>query len=215
MKKASGAWSGALLRPISLRTVPGWRWPISILKMRNIARVNNWCRRSSANVRRADLSDGPRANSTTPSSATLTPWLSILRWPRSIRMYPMDPAAVRRHFCTWPSRTFRRRALLRAGLQGTRLSPVTHPLTTPSSGKPLRLPANSERKPQNMLHIHVSECDLCGACIGVCPVDALHMTTRLHVDRHTCIDCEKCVRVCPFAALEVVQTSSQPSASRS
>ena len=45
-------------------------------------------------------------------------------------------------------------------------------------------------------------CDLCGACIGVCPPDCIEMTEHsLTVIGHACIKCGFCIPVCPLAAL--------------
>lgn len=45
-------------------------------------------------------------------------------------------------------------------------------------------------------------CDLCGACIGVCPPDCMVMTDHsLQVIGHLCIKCGFCIPVCPIEAL--------------
>ena len=45
-------------------------------------------------------------------------------------------------------------------------------------------------------------CQVCGACIGVCPVDAVGMGQHeVAVDHARCILCDACVAVCPVAAL--------------
>ena len=53
-----------------------------------------------------------------------------------------------------------------------------------------------------MIQINQYVCDLCGACIGVCPVDAIAIEFQaLIFDHVVCIDCRNCVKVCPVRAL--------------
>lgn len=46
-------------------------------------------------------------------------------------------------------------------------------------------------------------CSACGACAGICPVNAIHMKDNpagfLHAstDEEKCVDCNKCIQVCP------------------
>jgi len=48
-------------------------------------------------------------------------------------------------------------------------------------------------------------CDLCGTCVGVCPVDCIELSeTTLSIDTGQCILCELCVKICPVDALELV-----------
>lgn len=57
-----------------------------------------------------------------------------------------------------------------------------------------------------MIAVKETVCETCGACIGVCPVDAISMgSAAVIIDRDTCINCGACVRVCPVAALEPVE----------
>lgn len=47
-------------------------------------------------------------------------------------------------------------------------------------------------------------CDLCGACLSVCPencMEIIHFT--LKIDAEKCIKCQKCIKVCPFKSLEM------------
>jgi NAD-dependent dihydropyrimidine dehydrogenase PreA subunit len=61
-----------------------------------------------------------------------------------------------------------------------------------------------------MILIDEARCDLCGACVGVCPVDAMELTElKLQIDPETCIDCDLCVIVCPFNALEAEHEPSK------
>ncbi|MGC9513202.1 MAG: 4Fe-4S binding protein [Fidelibacterota bacterium] len=54
-----------------------------------------------------------------------------------------------------------------------------------------------------MIHIDHELCDLCGTCVGVCPVDCISMSdTTLDIDDDTCIQCNFCIQVCPMEALK-------------
>ncbi|MCC7447144.1 MAG: 4Fe-4S binding protein [Anaerolineae bacterium] len=48
-------------------------------------------------------------------------------------------------------------------------------------------------------------CHICGACIAVCPANALFLAdTWLHVREKACTGCERCAKVCPSDALSLV-----------
>ncbi|AEF97317.1 NIL domain-containing protein [Methanotorris igneus Kol 5] len=49
------------------------------------------------------------------------------------------------------------------------------------------------------------KCVDCGACITMCPVEAIKMDDDFSVvfDENECIGCKSCVKVCPFKAIEV------------
>ena len=58
----------------------------------------------------------------------------------------------------------------------------------------------------NLLKSLTSEnklCTGCGACLNICPVNAIHMEKNPQgflypvVDRDICIDCDNCERICP------------------
>ncbi len=64
-----------------------------------------------------------------------------------------------------------------------------------------------------MIEIRENLCDFCGACVSVCPVDAMELKeTQLSIDPHTCTDCELCVWVCPIGVLKKVESSEVPHA---
>jgi NAD-dependent dihydropyrimidine dehydrogenase PreA subunit len=44
-------------------------------------------------------------------------------------------------------------------------------------------------------------CDLCGACVGVCPPDVIIMTERRLFLVEGCIKCGFCLPACPLEAL--------------
>lgn len=49
-------------------------------------------------------------------------------------------------------------------------------------------------------------CTQCGACIGLCPTDALHMdpeTRRISFHEEKCVVCEACIKPCPARAIQV------------
>ena len=53
-----------------------------------------------------------------------------------------------------------------------------------------------------MILINKKVCDLCGTCIGVCPVDAIRIERHeLLIDMDSCVECLVCIQVCPVDAL--------------
>jgi len=49
-------------------------------------------------------------------------------------------------------------------------------------------------------------CTSCGACVAICPADALvvdPVTRRIEFINEKCIACEVCVKACPVGAMEV------------
>ncbi|MEA5026360.1 Ferredoxin [bioreactor metagenome] len=46
-------------------------------------------------------------------------------------------------------------------------------------------------------------CIGCGACVGVCPVEAIKLDDdgKAGVDELSCIDCGACVATCPVGAI--------------
>ena len=58
----------------------------------------------------------------------------------------------------------------------------------------------------NMLVIDPVECIDCGACVDVCPTEAIAMNddeTCAVVDASLCTGCGSCVDVCPVSAIEM------------
>jgi len=52
--------------------------------------------------------------------------------------------------------------------------------------------------------VDVDKCTGCGACVDVCPNDALVLEgDKIKVDEPNCIDCGVCVDECPVDALEM------------
>jgi len=45
-------------------------------------------------------------------------------------------------------------------------------------------------------------CDVCGTCVGVCPVDAIIIEfSEVIIQVDSCIQCSACVQICPVDAL--------------
>jgi ferredoxin len=60
-------------------------------------------------------------------------------------------------------------------------------------------------KPQKTIAVNYYLCHCCGACVAVCPTDALFLNdTRLEVN-DACTGCERCAKICPVHALSVVE----------
>ncbi|MFO8126990.1 MAG: 4Fe-4S binding protein [Yoonia sp.] len=49
----------------------------------------------------------------------------------------------------------------------------------------------------------MSTCTACGACVDICPVDAIKIEDKAVVDEDTCIDCGTCVDECPVEAISL------------
>ncbi|MFQ5822442.1 MAG: 4Fe-4S binding protein [bacterium] len=60
-----------------------------------------------------------------------------------------------------------------------------------------------------MIGVINDKCDFCGACVAVCPVDAIDLyEARIAIIENRCIDCMLCVWICPvetLAPLNVVE----------
>ena len=53
-----------------------------------------------------------------------------------------------------------------------------------------------------MIIINQQLCDLCGTCVGVCPVDAIIIEKQgITIKSDICTSCSACVDVCPVDAL--------------
>ena len=49
--------------------------------------------------------------------------------------------------------------------------------------------------------VNKEECIACGACVDVCPVEAISLEDTAVIDAETCTSCETCVERCPAKAL--------------
>lgn len=57
---------------------------------------------------------------------------------------------------------------------------------------------------KNPVKNNPNKCIYCGACVGVCPVEALTLKdVRIYVDEETCISCGACVKICPTDAMVI------------
>ncbi len=55
------------------------------------------------------------------------------------------------------------------------------------------------------VNVNRYKCGYCGACVGVCPEDALELVeTWIEVDKN-CTGCGICAKICPVGALVVVK----------
>lgn len=53
-----------------------------------------------------------------------------------------------------------------------------------------------------MAHKISNKCVACGACVDVCPVEAISAGSPIYIiNPDTCIDCGACVDVCPSEAI--------------
>lgn len=50
--------------------------------------------------------------------------------------------------------------------------------------------------------INVDECNVCGACLDACPVDAIVQYPDYRIDPYTCVNCGNCVGACPNGAIK-------------
>jgi ferredoxin len=52
-----------------------------------------------------------------------------------------------------------------------------------------------------MITVDTKTCDVCGACVAVCPCNALCIVQTLEINHQRCSGCLACVQVCPCGAL--------------
>lgn len=51
--------------------------------------------------------------------------------------------------------------------------------------------------------IHDEKCDLCGTCVGICPMDAIELSEyRIQINPEKCTVCLACVQSCPIGVME-------------
>ena len=54
--------------------------------------------------------------------------------------------------------------------------------------------------------VDVSKCDACGACVEVCPVEAITIVDdHAVIDPDECIECLACIDECPNEAISEVE----------
>lgn len=54
-----------------------------------------------------------------------------------------------------------------------------------------------------MWSINRDKCNVCGACVGVCPTIALELKQELICDSSLCNLCGICEKICPVGAIKV------------
>ncbi|MDD5112145.1 MAG: 4Fe-4S binding protein [Candidatus Altiarchaeota archaeon] len=61
------------------------------------------------------------------------------------------------------------------------------------------------REIQRKISVNRDTCIDCGACIGLCPTNALNFDSKakLEIFEDKCIQCKACVRACPMKALSI------------
>jgi ferredoxin len=69
----------------------------------------------------------------------------------------------------------------------------------------LRPASRARAKLPNSVAVNRDLCHYCGACVAVCPPDALFLTDTWLEVKDTCTGCERCVNICPVRALSIVE----------
>ena len=70
----------------------------------------------------------------------------------------------------------------------------------------------AERAPKVAAVDH-SLCHYCGACVAVCPPDAIFLVDTWLEIKTSCTGCERCVAMCPVHALSMVSQEAHDEAS--
>ena len=72
-----------------------------------------------------------------------------------------------------------------------------------SGGPPSAI--RTRTKSPKIVAVDYDLCHSCGACVAVCPPDALFLNdARLEV-KDDCTGCERCVKICPMHALSLAE----------
>ncbi|MEM3184832.1 MAG: 4Fe-4S binding protein [Candidatus Hadarchaeales archaeon] len=56
---------------------------------------------------------------------------------------------------------------------------------------------------EDRMRVNGNLCMRCGACVSVCPLDAIEATDGQVMASDRCNDCGLCVKVCPVGAITV------------
>ncbi|MDI6707714.1 MAG: 4Fe-4S binding protein [Candidatus Thermoplasmatota archaeon] len=52
-------------------------------------------------------------------------------------------------------------------------------------------------------HVTIENCDGCGACTEVCPVNAITVNGHAKVNNDECVECGACTEACPNGAISL------------
>jgi len=64
-------------------------------------------------------------------------------------------------------------------------------------------PHTNQRRYEMPAVVNKDECVGCGACVEVCPQEAITMDDVAVIDVNECIDCGACVDECPNGAITI------------
>lgn len=65
-------------------------------------------------------------------------------------------------------------------------------------------PKKETRRKKMGTHFINDDCINCGACVDVCPVEAISEGEDIHViDQDVCSDCGACDEICPVDAIKI------------
>jgi ferredoxin len=68
--------------------------------------------------------------------------------------------------------------------------------------------SRTREQPQETIAVRYELCFACGACVAVCPTDALFLAdTHLEV-KDACTGCGRCAKICPVQALSLVERTT-------
>ncbi|MBU0529960.1 4Fe-4S binding protein [bacterium] len=57
-----------------------------------------------------------------------------------------------------------------------------------------------------MIEVDKGDCDFCGACAAVCPVDCIELYEKdIKIDSKKCTECKLCIYICPIEAMSYVE----------
>ncbi len=65
--------------------------------------------------------------------------------------------------------------------------------------------SRTRTKPQKTVAVDYDLCHCCGACVAVCPADALFLHDTWLEVKDACTGCERCAKICPMRALTIVE----------